>query len=482
MEKMAENMGLCRSSKEITRRNLFSRRDFAKMAWGLLATAGVGCTSSRRAPVSVQTDDEFFKEQAQRVINSARLGAGQSPGEYHNTTPYDVHVPGGNMGYPAFWVRDAVMMLGGDFISAKELEGWIRLMCATLRSPKNWQVRPGVTVPAYAVPDHINFDGKAAYFPGSYETGDKQGGYPWGNTPPLDDNFYFVTAVYEHWRLTGDFHLFRSSLPTYSSQEPLADLCEKVYRMPATDQATGLVFADGKPGETPKDWGFCDAVLKSGKFLFPSILKFVAARQLAEIFEASGDSGKAESYRNDATRIGKALAPIFFHASQGDSEGWLHSATGVGNQPDVWGSAFAVFSGALDDATAQKVSRALVRAFREKTAVRQGRVRHILTTDQVNHGGWELSVVELGRYLNGGYWGTPTGWYIAAMHKSDPTAASDMTKEFIQFMRSNMRADGITEAWEWLNPDTGARSNPLYVATIALPYLSLKKAGLIATR
>jgi len=482
MKKIANNTGLCEPDEEIARRNLFSRRDFAKLAWGLLGTAAVGCTPSRRAPATVQTDEEFFKEQAGRIVDSARVGAGQTSGKYHNSTPYDVHVPGGNMGYPAYWVRDGVMMLGGDFISAKEVEGWIRLMCATLRSPKNWQVRPGVTVPAYAVPDHINFDGKATYYPGNYETGDKQGGPPWGNTPPLDDNFYFITAVYEHWKLTGDLRLFRSSLPTYSSQEPLADLCEKVYRMPATDQATGLVFAAGTPQENPKDWGFCDGILKSGKFLFTSVLKFVAARQLAEIFAASGDTAKAESYRNDATRIGNALVSTFFHASQGGSEGWLHSTTGVGNQPDVWGSALAVFSGALDDATAQKVSRALVRAFRARTAVRQGCVRQILTTDQVNHGGWELAVVGLGTYQNGGHWGTPTGWYIAAMHKSDPTAASDMTKEFIQFMRSNMRADGMTEAWEWLNPDTGGRNNPLYVATIALPYLSLRKAGLIPTR
>jgi len=37
----------------------------------------------------------------------------------------------------------------------------------------------------------------------------------------------------------------------------------------------------------------------------------------------------------------------------------------------------------------------------------------------------------------------------------------------------------MTEAWEWLNPDTGDRSNPLYVASVALPYLSLKDAGLL---
>ena len=498
MKKTANNTGLCEPNEEITRRNLFSRRDLAKLGLGFLATAAIGHTPLWGASIIDQKDEEFFKDQARRIVDSARLRAGQTVTEetkrivdlartgntetankYRNQTPYDIHVPGGDMGYPAYWPRDSVMTLGGDFISAKEVEGWIRLMCSTIRS-EAWQVRPGVTVPANAVPDHINFDGKATYWPGNYETGDKQGGYPLGNTPPLDDNFYFVTAVYEHWMLAGDLRLFRSSLRTYSGEGKLADLCEKVYRMPATDQATGLVFANGKLGENPRDWGFCDGIPKSGKYLFTSVLKFVAAKQLAEIFEASGDRAKAESYRSDATRIGKALAPTFFHASQGGSEGWLHSTTGVGNQPDVWGSAFAIFSGVLDDATAQKVSRALVRAFRERTAVKQGCVRQILTTDRVNHGGWEANKEPAVAGQNGGYWGMASGWYIAAMYKSDPTAASDLAKEFIQFLRNNMRADGMTASWEWMNPDTGAHGDQLYCATIALPYLCLTKAGLLS--
>jgi hypothetical protein len=73
-----------------------------------------------------------------------------------------------------------------------------------------------------------------------------------------------------------------------------------------------------------------------------------------------------------------------------------------------------------------------------------------------------------------------SGWYIAAMYKSDPTAASDLAKEFIQFLRNNMRADGMTASWEWMNPDTGAHGDQLYCATIALPYLCLTKAGLLS--
>jgi hypothetical protein len=43
-----------------------------------------------------------------------------------------------------------------------------------------------------------------------------------------------------------------------------------------------------------------------------------------------------------------------------------------------------------------------------------------------------------------------------------------------------MREDGMTQAWEWYNADTGDYVNPLYVASVGLPYLSLKEAGLLS--
>jgi hypothetical protein len=54
-----------------------------------------------------------------------------------------------------------------------------------------------------------------------------------------------------------------------------------------------------------------------------------------------------------------------------------------------------------------------------------------------------------------------------------------MAQAYVRFLRDNLRPDGMAEAWEWFNPDTGARNNPLYVATVALPYLSMKEAGLL---
>jgi hypothetical protein len=455
------------------------RRTLLKTLMFLLAVSGMVPLQAAE-PVLKRADEDFLREQAQRIVQSAALPAGRFSGKWRNTTPYDVHVPGGNMGYPAFWVRDSVMMLGANFISAQELEGWIRLMAGVLRGPEDWHVRPGVIVPAYAVPDHINFDGKPTFYPGNYETGDKQGGTPFGKYPPLDDNFYFIAAVYDQWRMAGNLHLFSSRVVTAGGEQRLADLCETVYKEPPSDKATGIVVAGDVDTDNAKDWGFCDAEFKSGKLLFPTVLKYAAAMQLAELLQASGQPARARRYRDDAAHIKSAIAPTFFHSSENGSEGWLHSATGVGNQPDVWGSAFAIYNGAVEESTVPRVARALVRAFREKTAVREGCVRQIMTVDPINHGGWQRSVVKVGTYQNGGYWGTPVGWYISAMYKVDPKAATEMATEYVQFLRNNMRPDGMTTAWEWFNPDTGEHANPLYGASVALPYIVLKNAGLLS--
>jgi hypothetical protein len=461
-----------------------NRREFLSV----MAMAGIGRAAITGWPASAedktgsrllsQTDEVFLAGEARAILDTARLMPGQANGKYRNLTPYEVHVPGGNMGYPAFWVRDGVMMLESDFIQLTELEGWIRLMSSVLRD-QDWNVRPGVVVPAFAVPDHINFDGKSTFYPGNYETGSKQGGNPFGKYPPLDDHFYYIFAVYYQWKKSGSTAFFRSPIKTAFGEMQLAELCERVYRVAPSDPGTALCVAGDVDTENAKDFGFCDGVSKSGKLLFTSVLKFVAANRLAEMLSAAGLREKAEPFRSDARKIKAAISPTFLHPSPGGKEAWLDSATGVGHQPDVWGSAYAVYSDAVESSTAAKVSRALVRAYREKTAVREGCVRSVLSNDAANPNGWQKTLSPPGTYQNGGYWGTPVGWYLVAMHKFDEAAAAEMARDYMGFLRNHRRPDGLSQSWEWFNPDTGRTANPLYVATIALPYGCLRVSGLI---
>jgi hypothetical protein len=77
-------------------------------------------------------------------------------------------------------------------------------------------------VPAFAVPDHIDFDGKPTFYPGNHEIGTGQGGQPWGKYPPLDYHFYFVSAVYHHWKMTRTTKLFNSMMKTSSDEMRLS--------------------------------------------------------------------------------------------------------------------------------------------------------------------------------------------------------------------------------------------------------------------
>ncbi len=61
-------------------------------------------------PVLSRLDTAFLRDQARRIVESASRASGQTRGRWRNPTPYTLHVPGGNMGYPASWVRDAVMI------------------------------------------------------------------------------------------------------------------------------------------------------------------------------------------------------------------------------------------------------------------------------------------------------------------------------------------------------------------------------------
>lgn len=450
----------------------------AELVGRLLGFGYAYAAANKTSPILSDDDEVFLADQARRICDSAKLSPGQASGEWRNTTPYTLHVPGGNMGYHAYWIRDSVMMLESGIISAAELEGWIRFNSSTLRD-HDWNVRPGVVVPAFSVPDHINFDGKPTYYPGNYETGDKQGGNPWGKYPPLDDQFYFIAAVYFHWKQTGSTALFRSRIKTAAGSMKLSDICEHVYRRVPSDQGTGLCIAGNVNTENAKDFGFCDSISKSGKLLFTSVLKFVAARQLAELHGATGSSLKAAAFRSAAKRIKAAIPQTFLHPGSVQGEAWLDSATEVGRQPDVWGSAYAVYTDAVNEVTAGRISRALVRAYREKSAVREGCVRSLLSNDPNHFNGWQKTVSGLGEYQNGGYWGTPVGWYLVAMYKTDPRAAADMARDYIGLLRKNRNADGTSKAWEWFNPDTGKTSNPLYVATVALPYGCLRATGLL---
>src|SRR5205823_11532128 len=69
--------------------------------------------------------------------------------------------------------------------------------------PTERRLKSGAIVPPYAIPDHVNFDGGAVFFPGTMSAGDDQGGEPFGVRPPVCDHYFFIEIAHQLWRRSG---------------------------------------------------------------------------------------------------------------------------------------------------------------------------------------------------------------------------------------------------------------------------------------
>jgi arylsulfatase len=409
----------------------------------------------------------FLRELAAKVLASAKVPVNERiPGGPTNTTGYTLRVPGGTQNYyPAFWIRDAAMMLGGDFIPADEIEGWVRVIAAT--QPGADGLRFGrLIVPGFSIPDHITLGGAACWYPGAYT---EQGNGTFGFLPPADDAFFFIHMVYEHWRLARTPAFFQSSVKTGWRVAPVSEICVKAFGSVAVNP-DGLVQCAASEGQTRVDWGFCDSIRKEGLCLMPSLLRWQAARELAELFDASGAPTKAVFFRNQAATIRAAIPTTFTREipaaakSNGAKEALLLSATELGRKDDVWASAYAVWLGVLPPELEKAVSRHLLTLYQAGGTVVEGQVRHLPPSGEFG-GSWEQAKCPRDTYQNGGFWATPTGWLIIALRKASPSASDKLLSEYADHLRAN-RDRGAP--WEWVQPAKNLRVNALYGSSAGL--------------
>ncbi len=415
------------------------------------------------------SDLDYLHQVAREVTEaSIVMPNGEIANAGRNTTGATLRVPGGTQTYyPAFWIRDAAMMLGADLVPADEIAGWIKVVAAVQPGPGGIDFPHGLHVPPYSIPDHITLQGAACWYPGAYA---EQGVGDFGFLPPADDAFYFVQMVHERYRLTRKAATFSEKVKTAWGEAPLSDVSERAFDSVAADPATGLVECDATPGRGRVDWGFCDSISKTGTCLMPSLLRWQAAGRLAELFGAIGRPDRAKRFRGEADRIRKSIQADFYRPLP-DGRGLLLSATGLGRKDDMWGSAFAIWLGVLSRPIEQAVSRHLVDLFHEGGTVVDGQVRSIPPTGEFGDY-WEKAKSGPDTYQNGGYWATPTGWFVAALRKTDRKAADQVLGEFVAHVRA-MRDKGAP--FEWINPKTNTYANGNYGSSAGLVYVALQR-------
>jgi hypothetical protein len=327
------------------------------------------------------------------------------------------------LGYEAFWLRDYVYTLEGalEAYSDKELLDACRLFVRSLRAD-------GAGV------DCVKFDGTPIYMPG-YGT--------MGRNPVADGSQFTVAVVWHTYQRTRDAQLLRETI------EPLLQAMNAVPR----DPDTSLVHI--KPGE-PWDrcpYGFTDTVRKQGDELFCSLLYVQASRQLADLLNSAGRAAEAQNWKQEAERVAAGIRRVFWDPQAG----LFRAATVCCREHDIWGSAFAVYLGVARPEQAKAIATVFQRDY--SGLVQNGQIRHLLPGVYWEKGGPRDT------YQNGGFWATPTGWFVYTLDLVDPASADrtviDLVKDF--------QHGG---ACEWVFKDV--RRLPNYLASASLPLAGIR--------
>lgn len=354
------------------------------------------------------------------------------------------------------------------FITPQEMSNQLRLVARSQNGPAPRHLANGLLVPPCAIPDHIEFDGGPTFYPGTYATGANQGDGSFGLLPPADDHYWFVHIAYCLFRAQGSAAFLGERVDGVTMLGRLA----AAFNAPTTDPATGLFETTAT--NRAVGFGFCNGIYFTGKILFPSVLRYQAAGELAALCRAAGQPEEAARYLQLQRRISRNLARTFERRAPRD--GWLMAATDIGRQADVWGTLYALHAGVLTGRAAREARAAIILGVTHQTIVYDGAVRHVPTNlDYSANSAWQQTRETLDTYQNGAYWHTPTGWLIEAVHPADSRLAWEILAQYVQHLRANdyRLGRGPQAPWECFYPPAGYTQNGVYMTSVTAPYAVL---------
>ena len=417
---------------------------------------------SPRSDLLTKNDLEFLKQLTKDVMEKSRIHPGQEiSGEFGPNNTGGVLVrPGGRDCYPAFWIRDYAMSLESGFVTAEEQQHMLYLTAYT-QCDQTWLTKNGSMVPYGAIADHIRIDDTLPiFFPGTYSYED-QGTGVWGKVPPYSDQFFFIHMAWYFFNSVENKNILYEKIRGMA----LIDRLELAFKVPPAGK-NHLVYTN--TDFRGVDFGFRDVIDITGHLCLPSIFKYRAAKEMADIFTFLDRPDKVKFYQNIAVEIKKSIPEVFM-----DERGMLKASTGKSQQPDVWSTALAVYFDILEAEATEKSCKTLTQAYRDGSLSFKGNIRHILTTDDFNETtAWEYSLAEKNTYQNGAYWGTPTGWVCYAIAQVDLKSARRLAREYVDDLRDTdfRKGEEFGGPYECFHPETGNLQNPVYLTTVSCPY------------
>jgi len=414
-----------------------------------------------------KTDFDFLQDMTKVIIDSSRILPGQNISSSFGPNNLGITLirPGARDAYPSFWIRDYAMSIETGFISLEEQKNML-LLTAVTQCDQTWITKGGAMVPRGAIADHIRIDdGLPIYYPGTYDYVE-QGDGRFGLMPPYCDQYFFIHMAQQYISQAHDEKILLEEIKSIR----LIDRLENAFTVPPSNSENQLVYTNDSFRGV--DFGFRDAIIITGNLCLSSILKYKAALELSNCFTLIHQKQKSAYYLDIAQKIKSSIGPVFQN-----EKGMLKSSTGKSQQADVWATALAIYYDMLDREQTTKASRALSMGYKAGSLSYHGNIRHVMTSDDFSKETmWEVSLAEKNTYQNGAYWGTPVGWVCYAMAKTDMSSAKQLAAEYIDDLKlHDFRKGGEEGAPFECFTSNGGQQNPLYMTTVASPYIVFKK-------
>jgi hypothetical protein len=335
-----------------------------------------------------------------------------------------LYTPDGEGNYAALWTRDFGYMVENaiDLLPVKNVKAAIEYLL-------NGQREDG------CIPDRVQADGLAVYSAGPV-------GNPLGD-PPADNTQFMVKLVADYVEHTKDYEFF--------AQHSKKLIAAMDY---TTRSKNGLVYID--PANPHSPYGFTDTIQKTGELLFTSLLYWEACQRLYSLFNKIHDDNTAKFFRNRGIQIEKSINILW-----DENASMFNAATIDCKQIDIWGNAYAIYIDFPLGDKKENIIDYLAAHFDE--FVYKGQIRHIIEPD---FWGKTLIPIKPGRYQNGAYWGTASGWIANALVKTHPFFTEKILTDLVTDYQERGPHECINSDYQQLNN---------YVASVVNPWGAIKR-------
>lgn len=412
-----------------------------------------------------QSDKQYFRQLTEATCLACHHSqATQQVRDAHpNKLGFDPIKPGGFKSYPAIWTQDFTMIYASGFITHEHGMQHLRVILKTQNGPQQRAMQTGAVVPPWAIADHVNFDGSPVYFPGTYSSGDDQGG-SFGYRPPYNNDY---DVIWLAWMLISQSANPLGILHEVIDGMTFYDRLLKAFAVPSVDD-DGIVYTTSS--ERAVGFIFCDSIHMTGQLLMPTLLRLRAAQHMRDLAMLAGDVAHAQWFADESQRALPHISRTFAHAS-----GWLRASTGLSSQPDVFGTLYAMHLHAINGPSLKEAQNALILAIKQGHIEQDGAIRHVPLNHQFGpNDTWEESSTPNNRYQNGGYWFMPAGWLTAVLYAYQPDQAKAYLQRYLHCLKREDFRDGKAFApWEWVFDDVRSESCPVFGPSVTLPYAVL---------